>query len=122
MSYTKQNWQTGEIITADKLNHIENGIEEASYYIVRIDNNNGKASLSQNQIRHIFDSNILILLNYENSYYFPSLINNEEIVFIKVSIQKYVEGETSEGISSQEVHIDNDCNTTFESYFITTRS
>lgn len=26
MSYEKQNWQTGEIITADKLNHMEDGI------------------------------------------------------------------------------------------------
>ena len=26
MSYTKQTWQTGDIITADKLNHIEDGI------------------------------------------------------------------------------------------------
>lgn len=26
MSYEKQTWKTGDIITADKLNHIENGI------------------------------------------------------------------------------------------------
>jgi len=26
MAYTKQTWQTGETITADKLNHIEDGI------------------------------------------------------------------------------------------------
>lgn len=30
MSYTKQNWQTGDIITAEKLNHMEDGIEELS--------------------------------------------------------------------------------------------
>ena len=29
MSYDKQNWVTGEVITADKLNHIEEGIENA---------------------------------------------------------------------------------------------
>lgn len=28
MSYTKQTWQCGETITADKLNHMEDGIEE----------------------------------------------------------------------------------------------
>ena len=27
MSYTKQNWQTGDVITANKLNHIEDGID-----------------------------------------------------------------------------------------------
>lgn len=30
MAYTKQNWQTGETITAEKLNHMEDGIKNAS--------------------------------------------------------------------------------------------
>ena len=30
MSYTKTNWNSGDIITAQKLNNIENGIEDAS--------------------------------------------------------------------------------------------
>ena len=30
MSYEKQTWNTGDIITAEKLNHIENGISESS--------------------------------------------------------------------------------------------
>lgn len=30
MSYTKQNWKTGDIISAEKLNHIESGIEAAA--------------------------------------------------------------------------------------------
>lgn len=30
MAYTKQNWECGDLITADKMNHIEDGIEEAS--------------------------------------------------------------------------------------------
>ena len=28
MAYEKQTWQCGETITADKLNHMEDGIEE----------------------------------------------------------------------------------------------
>ena len=32
MSYTKQTWQTGDIITAEKLNHIEDGIEGLNGY------------------------------------------------------------------------------------------
>lgn len=27
MSYTKTNWQTGDVVSAEKLNHAENGIE-----------------------------------------------------------------------------------------------
>lgn len=30
MSYTKQNWKTKDVITADKLNHMEDGIEDAN--------------------------------------------------------------------------------------------
>ena len=30
MAYTKQNWECGDLITADKMNHIEDGIEAAS--------------------------------------------------------------------------------------------
>lgn len=29
MSYNKNTWQTGDVITAEKLNHLEGGIEEA---------------------------------------------------------------------------------------------
>ena len=32
MSYEPTNWQTGEIITAERLNHIENGITSAQVY------------------------------------------------------------------------------------------
>lgn len=30
MAYEKQTWECGETITAEKLNHIEDGIESAS--------------------------------------------------------------------------------------------
>lgn len=36
MSYTKQTWQTGETITANKLNHMEDGIANNNVMIVRI--------------------------------------------------------------------------------------
>ena len=32
MAYTKQTWQTGDTVTADKLNHMEDGIAEAFNY------------------------------------------------------------------------------------------
>lgn len=36
MAYEKQNWQTGEVITADKLNHMEDGIGEDSVFIINV--------------------------------------------------------------------------------------
>lgn len=34
MSYNKQTWQTGDIITADKLNHMEDGIASGGVFLV----------------------------------------------------------------------------------------
>ena len=34
MSYTKQTWVNGDIITAEKLNHMEDGIENAGGVIL----------------------------------------------------------------------------------------
>lgn len=34
MSYTPTEWQTGDTITAEKLNNMENGIAEANYPLV----------------------------------------------------------------------------------------
>ena len=39
MAYTKQNWNNGDIITADKLNHIEDGIADSgggSAFIINV--------------------------------------------------------------------------------------
>lgn len=47
MNYEKQTWQTGDIITAEKLNHIEDGIVNKTgkieIYDISTDNNNGVA-------------------------------------------------------------------------------
>ena len=44
MSYTKQTWATGDTVTADKLNHMEDGIDSAggaSYdLVIELDDNN----------------------------------------------------------------------------------
>lgn len=36
MAYTKQNWNNGDIITADKLNHMEDGIADTGTLTVHI--------------------------------------------------------------------------------------
>lgn len=33
MSYTKQTWATGDVITADKMNHMEDGIAEGGGFL-----------------------------------------------------------------------------------------
>ena len=36
MSYTKNTWQTGDIITAAKLNHIEDGVKANDPFVIEI--------------------------------------------------------------------------------------
>ena len=35
MSYTKQTWATGDVITASKMNHMEDGIASGGAYVFR---------------------------------------------------------------------------------------
>lgn len=36
MSYNKTNWQTGDIVTADKLNNIETGVEQNNVFYIHV--------------------------------------------------------------------------------------
>lgn len=37
MSYTKNTWQPGDVITSEKLNHLEGGVEEAAPIIFHVE-------------------------------------------------------------------------------------
>ena len=46
MSYDKQNWVTGEVITAEKMNHIEEGIENVGATLIKL----GSANVGGQQL------------------------------------------------------------------------
>ena len=49
MAYTKQTWTTGEVITADKLNHMEDGIAAGGVYnVTSTQQGNGDLVLDKN--------------------------------------------------------------------------
>lgn len=39
MPYVKNTWETGDVITAEKLNNLEEGVENASVFTVPLDGN-----------------------------------------------------------------------------------
>ena len=47
MSYTPTNWQTGDTITATKLNHMEDGIAQGDTLIVGVSLNDGTATMDK---------------------------------------------------------------------------
>lgn len=67
MSYEKYTWENGEVITKEKLNHIENGIEGASsggIFIVEKDPEKGASATFDEMLNAINDGKLLVLKNY----------------------------------------------------------
>lgn len=68
MSYEKQTWVTGDVITAEKLNHMEDGIDAE---LVIIKDNEGDISLINttfNQIKAAVESGKLVMCAFEDVY------------------------------------------------------
>lgn len=64
MSYTKQTWSDGDMITANKLNHMESGIENAGGIVVCSLEGSGQRHLSITfgQIQEAVQANKLVML------------------------------------------------------------
>lgn len=86
MSYTKTNWQTGDIVTAEKLNNLENGVESAQLPTVSsIDNGkvltvaNGAWGVGNGQIYFVTQTETGIAESYNE---LKALVSNNIPVFI----------------------------------------
>ena len=57
MAYEAHEWETGEVITADRLNHIEEGIEsESEKFIVTFSSNNNNELSADKTLQEIYDA------------------------------------------------------------------
>ena len=90
MSYTKTTWVTGDIITADKLNNMENGIYGAYPLLVTFTSDGDTTTLSctYNQVKAALQagSRVIAPVTMENDgevyYYFPfvtSIMESENL-------------------------------------------
>ena len=80
MAYEKQTWVNGEVITAEKLNHIEDGIGSGGIVFVTFERNEETMILhaSYNDILSIIDNGSLPVLldvdeNFKGVYVFTSM-------------------------------------------------
>ena len=72
MSYEKQTWTTGDTITAEKLNHMENGIKNYSNVeVIQVVNNS-------------------VLLTYADMPKLLESFNNGKIILLRVSFDNYL--------------------------------
>ena len=73
MSYTKQNWQSGDTITANKLNHMEDGIADGGggggVVVVHITEEDDVATLDKtwNELQELLSSGALVATLWETS-------------------------------------------------------
>ena len=71
MSYEKQTWTTGDTITAEKLNHMENGIENNGPLVVNATTSNEVVTLDKTW-QEIYDAfpNVCVIARLSSTEYF----------------------------------------------------
>lgn len=78
MAYTKQTWINGDIITAEKLNNIENGIVGGSSFVVTATDteNEGELVLDKtwNEINAALNSGMFVVIPYDDGELFTQHI------------------------------------------------
>ena len=85
MSYEKQTWNTGDIITAEKLNHLEDGVGSGDlFYIVTFSDVSKEGSTSYvsdktyAQIKAAYDAGKIIIGRYASGGYFKTYVDVRE--------------------------------------------
>lgn len=87
MAYEKQTWVTGEVITKEKLNHMEDGIANGGGVFVIGVNENHALDKTWNEIKNAYDSHLVpTLFGEENGANYCS----SEIMIIKDSDEEYI--------------------------------
>lgn len=76
MAYTPTNWKTGETITADRLNHAEQGIADAfSPYVVTFKTTDGQTATCDRTYQQIADARENgVVIGVLDSFGFPMLL------------------------------------------------
>lgn len=82
MSYEKQTWNTGDLITAEKLNHLEDGVESGDlFYIVTFSDASEEGHVSDKtyaQIKAAYDAGKIIIGRYASGGYFKTYVDVRE--------------------------------------------
>ena len=68
MSYSKNAWETGDVITANKLNHIEDGIENNDFFLVTLTTADEEmtftADKTYEEIETAYNAGMLVIAKY----------------------------------------------------------
>lgn len=68
MAYEKQTWANGDLITAEKLNHMEDGIDENSVFVVEYDEDASESSATFEETLSAYNNGkTLVAIIHKNS-------------------------------------------------------
>lgn len=78
MNYEKTTWQNGDIITAEKLNNIENGLTSANVNFITL-TDSGQATIAPNLPPDYFLNVVFINEDHDFNNKFPTLSRVEKV-------------------------------------------
>ena len=96
MSYVKNTWTEGDVITAEKLNNIENGVSEVGEVyelelteeeISQVNNDEGFIKLlTEEEYQRIIKNNLLKITVSNNSFYvlYKNMVSAENYIFVNI--------------------------------------
>lgn len=85
MAYTKQTWTTGDTITAEKLNHMEGGIESSNSNFIKVsgtlDSNQIEFPITYNQAVAAFDAGkqVLFVANSQDEVHTRMMVGHKTV-------------------------------------------
>lgn len=79
MAYTPNNWKDGDVITAEKMNKLEQAVNQASNNVLAIETESGSGVLNvtPNDINNAFENNSRIIMKWEEGFMEASLCSME---------------------------------------------
>lgn len=96
MAYEKQTWQTGDIITAEKLNHLEGGVQNAfSPYVVTFETSDVRNFTCDRTFEEIESA-------YKERYIIGLMKINSELVKANV-VLNFIGGDAEHGFIFQHI-------------------
>lgn len=74
MSYTPTNWQSGDIVTSEKLNKLENGVAGAGGVVLVVNTTTDDDKITLNKTwKQIYDADFAVIISEDDGKYYTEI-------------------------------------------------
>lgn len=124
MAYVKQNWECGETITADKLNHMEDGIENAggsaSVAVVHITGNDPSqlsADMTCDEMVAVIENGGMLFAEMDGAYYPLIGYSSSQATRLILPLLTFeLISVNQNGVSAETIQINSDCSIAYNEF------